>query len=108
MKTGKQVGTAVRFGTNAQAKRLLHEALTRATQDPTADWPLDLAFDDPEEAANRLTTRPRIVLTPEDVNLLKQLGKNGFTRRFDLCGGAEAVHALVECLERMDMAEVST
>ena len=106
MRTDNQVVVPADFGTHARAKRLVHEALTYAAHCPTADWPLDLVFSDPEEAAKRLAGKPSVSLMPNEVRELRRLGKQGFAKRFARSGGPAAMHALVKCLERLDMAEV--
>ena len=90
-----------------EAKKLLHAVLTYAVHNAEDDRILDQVFDDPEGTAKRLGGNPWIQLTPEDVEALKKLGRETFQERLTSPGGTDAIQALVNCLERMDMAEVS-
>jgi len=92
---------------HVEAKKLLHDILTHAVQNPDDDALLQLVFDDPEGAVKQLGDNPCIQLTSEDVNVLKKLGKETFKRRFAQAGGHRAMEAIVNCLERMDMPETT-
>ena len=90
-----------------EAKRLILFTLLAASQNPDDDSLLDMLFEDPDQLAQQLSGVAEIRLSEKDREALRQLGTKGLTTNFNTHGGTQAVKALVACLERLDMPEVS-